>query len=501
MYAIYSRQSLDKKDSISIETQIQHCVSMIGGKEYRTYIDKGFSGKNTARPQYQKMMEDVRAGRVHCVVVYRLDRLSRSLLDFAKMMDDFAERGVSFLSTQENFDTSTPIGKAMLSIIMVFAQLERETIQLRVTDAFYARHERGAYDGKAPFGYQKCKVMHDGKRACSIEINPETAPLLRSLFDTYVSSSISLGGLAKELNRAGIPSPGGHEWDSCKLSRIMSNPIYVRANISVYEYYTAFGVDLTNPVDDFTGDNGIVTYGKWDHNKRKFEQMDKIKFSLGLHKGLIDPATFLRCQRKLSANKQVANGAKGKYTWLTGVIKCGYCGHALCVKKTATSKPYFSCSGKTNYGVCTEFEGKYYVADVEHAVETELFKMIEKKRDLSSKIEAEENAEERHVKTEIIKIDEQTKRLIDAIADGVDDDIKPILDRIKELNAMKRELSKQLGDIQSKHADNKTYNLGMVIDQWDKISVEQKREFVRKLIDKILLAKDGIQILWKYNFS
>ncbi len=488
MYAIYGRQSLDKKDSISIETQIAHCAGMTGGGEYRVYIDKGFSGKNMARPQFQKMMDDIARGSVDCVVVYKLDRLSRSLLDFATMMDTFASYQVSFLSSKENFDTSTPIGKAMLNILMVFAQLERETIQMRVTDAFYARHERGAYDGKAPYGYKKCKVLCGGKHACSIEPHDTAASIVRELFETYARGAVSLGGYAKELNARGVPSPAGGAWDSCKLSRIMSNPIYVKADINVYEYYKTLGVELTNQADDFTGGNGIVTYGRWDHNKRKFEQLEKIRFSLGLHEGLIAPDVFLRCQKKLRANKQIAHGAKGRYTWLTGVVKCAYCGRALCVKKPRVDELHFSCSGKTNYGVCDSFECKWFVGEVESAVQAELFKAIEKKRDLSRKTEQVEDAEERRLKLESIKLDEQSKRLIDAIAGGAEEDLKPILNRISELEARKRALSAELTDMRARRGTAESpYRLGMVIDHWGKLDMERKRQFVRTLIDRVLI--------------
>ena len=89
------------------------------------------------------MMRDIRDGRIKRVIVYKLDRISRSILDFANMMEVFQEYNVEFVSCTEKFDTSTPIGRAMLNICIVFAQLERETIQKRVTDAYYARCKRG----------------------------------------------------------------------------------------------------------------------------------------------------------------------------------------------------------------------------------------------------------------------------------------------------------------------------------------------------------------------
>lgn len=152
--AIYARQSVDKKDSISIESQIEFCKYELKGGNCKEYKDKGYSGKNTERPQFQQLMRDIESGLVRKVVVYKLDRISRSILDFAKMMDFFQKYEVEFVSSTEKFDTSTPMGRAMLNICIVFAQLERETIQKRVQDAWYSRCQRGfKMGGKTPTGF------------------------------------------------------------------------------------------------------------------------------------------------------------------------------------------------------------------------------------------------------------------------------------------------------------------------------------------------------------
>ena len=131
---IYARQSVDRKDSISIESQIDFCKYELKGGNCRVFKDKGYSGKNTDRPEFQKLLGEIRKGKVRRVIVYKLDRISRSILDFATMMELFQEYDVEFVSSTEKFDTSTPMGRAMLNICIVFAQLERETIQKRVTD-------------------------------------------------------------------------------------------------------------------------------------------------------------------------------------------------------------------------------------------------------------------------------------------------------------------------------------------------------------------------------
>ena len=129
---IYARQSVDRKDSISIESQIDFCKYELKGGSCKVFKDKGYSGKNTDRPEFKKLLGEIRTGKVRRVIVYKLDRISRSILDFANMMELFQEYDVEFVSSTEKFDTSTPMGRAMLNICIVFAQLERETIQKRV---------------------------------------------------------------------------------------------------------------------------------------------------------------------------------------------------------------------------------------------------------------------------------------------------------------------------------------------------------------------------------
>ncbi len=120
-YAIYARQSVDKTDSISIESQLEYCKYETRENPYKFYPDKGYSGKNTNRPAFEEMLEDIKQGKISRVIVYKLDRISRSILDFANMMEIFSKHNVEFVSSTERFDTSTPIGRAMLNICIVFA--------------------------------------------------------------------------------------------------------------------------------------------------------------------------------------------------------------------------------------------------------------------------------------------------------------------------------------------------------------------------------------------
>ena len=109
MYAVYARQSIEKKDSVSIEAQIDRCVSFCDGQDYKIYKDAGYSGKNINRPQFTKLLEDIKKGIIKKVIAYRLDRISRSIADFSQLLIMFDEYNVDFISATENFDTNTPM--------------------------------------------------------------------------------------------------------------------------------------------------------------------------------------------------------------------------------------------------------------------------------------------------------------------------------------------------------------------------------------------------------
>lgn len=173
-------QSADKKDSISIESQIDFCKYELKGEEYKTYIDRGYSGKNTERPSFQLLMEDIRRHEIKRVFVYKLDRISRSILDFTNMMNEFQSYGVEFISSTEKFDTSTPMGRAMLNICVVFAQLERETIQKRLVDSVHARMLKGfRLGGKVPLGFKTSLAKVHGVTTSMFTPDADTIPVTR----------------------------------------------------------------------------------------------------------------------------------------------------------------------------------------------------------------------------------------------------------------------------------------------------------------------------------
>lgn len=267
--AIYGRQSVDKKDSISIESQIEFCQYELKGENYRAYTDKGFSGKNIERPKFQELIRDIEQGLISTVIVYKLDRISRSIIDFANMMVLFQKYNVEFVSATEKFDTSTPMGRAMLNICIVFAQLERETIQKRVQDAFYSRCKRGFFMcGKTPYGYASEPIVMDGIHTKKMTENPAAAEHVRLMYEMYAKSETSLGDIVRHFMSSGIVTQG-LELTRSQISRMLVNPIYVQADLDVYEFFKSQGAEVVNDAADFSGTNGCYFYTGRDSADRK----------------------------------------------------------------------------------------------------------------------------------------------------------------------------------------------------------------------------------------
>lgn len=169
--AVYCRQSIEKEDSCSLDIQEQRCTALAQsmGWETRVYNDPGKSGKDLDRPGFQQMLKDIQKGKVSTVVVYKLDRISRNLRDFFNLMEEFRELEVGFRSITENFDTTTPIGRAVLGVLAVFAQFERETTAERVRDNMHERARMGIWNGgPVPMGFEVQRKIIKGKHLSAL---------------------------------------------------------------------------------------------------------------------------------------------------------------------------------------------------------------------------------------------------------------------------------------------------------------------------------------------
>ncbi len=497
MTAIYARQSVDKKDSISIDTQIEFCKRLLPeGEESSVYSDKGWSGKNIDRPQFGQMLSDIKQGKIEKIIVYKLDRISRSLNDFSNLMELFKKYNVEFASTVETFDTSTPIGRAMLGIIMVFAELERENILLRVKDNYYARGEKGMYLGGPPvFGFDKETTRLGGIKT-SVLVPNKFIETVKFLFSSYALNGVSLGTLVKQLNEQSVPSPNGSLWDSCKISRLLRSPTYVCADVDVYRYFKDRGAKVSNPIEDFTGERGCFLYGKREANERKYTDVHDHVLSLGLHEGVISSELWLAVQNKLDENSQIKKGKSGSYSWLTGLIKCGNCGYALRVMEGK----YFYCSGKANHKVCSGFGGKPLIADVETAVKAGLLNKFKDLSGLTPEIgKPAANPKANKLKMRLENLNEQINNIVNRLAETSAAVGKVLEEKLESLLLEKSDLETELNSLSPTDKPSLSFaEVLPLLGEFDDMPLEIKRNIAGLFIKKILLWDSEIEIVWKF---
>ncbi len=229
--AIYVRVSTQyqiDKDSLPVQRKdlISYSQLMLNAESYEIFEDAGFSGKNTSRPDYQKMMARIRAGEFTHLLVWKLDRISRNLLDFAAMYEELKRLGVVFVSKNEQFDTSSAMGEAMLKIILVFAELERKMTSERVSAVLLARAANGQWNGgRVPFGYDF------NRETGEFTINLDEGKVVELIYDLYEKYH-SLVYVARTLNEAGYKTRALKEWSPTTAGIILNNSFYV----GIYRY-------------------------------------------------------------------------------------------------------------------------------------------------------------------------------------------------------------------------------------------------------------------------
>lgn len=246
--AIYIRVSTVHqvdRDSLPMQRKdlITYCELILGIEDYEIFEDAGYSGKNTVRPAYQEMMKKVRLGEFSHILVWKIDRISRNLLDFAKMYEELKKLGVTFVSKNEQFDTSTAIGEAMLKIILVFAELERNMTSERVSAAMLSRANNGQWNGgRIPYGYN-----YDPETG-EFSFNSEEYNVCRMIKDDYIERK-SLLHTSRYLNEQGLRTRAGAEWSPTTIWIIVSSPFYA----GIYRYNRFKGTEsrTKNPVEEW----------------------------------------------------------------------------------------------------------------------------------------------------------------------------------------------------------------------------------------------------------
>lgn len=280
--AIYTRKSTNEgadQDFTSLDNQRESAENYIASQKHQGWIaipekydDFGFTGANMERPALERLLNDVNSGNVNCVVVYKVDRLSRSLLDFTSLLNMFEQHNVTFVSITQHFNTNNSMGRLTLNILLSFAQFEREIISERTRDKIAGARKRGKFTGgRAPLGYD-----YDSKNK-KLVVNLKEARLVKKLFNLYISER-SLLTTAQKLNeedyktktwtRKGNPA-GGVPFTKLNVDYMLRNVLYigkVRYKDEIFngEQEAIISDDLFNKVQEIAKENRQETKKKWE---------------------------------------------------------------------------------------------------------------------------------------------------------------------------------------------------------------------------------------------
>lgn len=431
-------------EGYSIDAQKELLVNFAKSKEfdsYEFYVDGGFSGKDLNRPSIQNLINDVKNKKIDCVIVYKLDRISRSQRDTLFLIEEvFNKYNVGFISIRENFDTTSPFGKAMIGILSVFAQLERETILERTRLGLKKRAEAGLWrgGGKIPFPYN-----YDKEKGILVP-NHEKVTILNKMISLY------LGG--KSFNK--IATIVGMD-ESLVEKRILS---------------------ITN--------TGKVPY--------KGEVFD------GCHESVVSEETY---QEIIRMNKMRSKTRTARHYLLSGKIYCAHCGAKYRYQKWGQrticycysqqkSKPKFIKDPNCKNKRVDSFE-------IEDAVLEQIFMMSLDEKRLEDTFSLASVSEIDELQDRFSKITKQIENLLNCISEGID--IIEIKDKLKTLQIEREKIQKELSEAKTSNEKIETTK-NMVLNLrtfWNMMTFEEQRLVIECIIDKIVIDNNNLKIYYK----
>lgn len=340
--AIYARKSKYTGKGESIENQIDTCKHYlktyfdisITDDDIVVYNDEGYTGANTERPHFKEMMKAIKNNEIDTIICYRLDRISRNVLDFANLYEDWQEHDVNFISVSERFDTTTPMGKAMLFIAITFAQLERDTIAERIRDNMYKLAKTGRWlGGNVPLGFvsEKMEKLNiNDKKTTLYKLAPvdDEIDIIKTIFQKFLEFK-SQTQVESYLIQNDYKTKRNCDFSRWGVKNILRNPVYAIADQDVLNYFLDNEVEVYNEHDQFDGAHGIIGYCKTEKTKTgrvKYKDLQDWIVAIGEHKGIISGKDWVEVQNILKANedknyrKPIKNDAI-----LVGVLRCSHC--------------------------------------------------------------------------------------------------------------------------------------------------------------------------------
>lgn len=503
--AIYSRKSKFTGKGESIENQIQLCMDYaknMGITEFLVYEDEGFSGGSIDRPKFKEMLEDSKNKKFDYLICYRLDRISRNVSDFSTLIEELNKLDISFISIKEQFDTSTPMGRAMMYISSVFAQLERETIAERVKDNMYELARTGRWlGGNTPTGFDAEKIVYydnnmNQKSMYKLKPNKEELKLVELIYSKYEELK-SLSQIEKHFLSSCYKGRNNGNLDKSTVQNILRNPCYAKSSDSIIDYLDKNGMEVVGVSD---GMSGFLTYAK---------QTDNPIASIAKHKGIIDSDRWLSIQKLLDKNKSKAprTVSGSNVALLSGVLKCR-CGSTMRVnygskRSDGTRGHYYLCAKKNTKGLLA-CNNKNINGEALEEVVIEQIKNINKnsiikKYEDSKRATLDKNknlqVDIKSIKSQLLEKNKSIENLIKQLSQNTESVAsKYIITEIEKLNQDIDVLNNKLNDLCNIKTDISSLdmNLDVILDAFNKFEnnfddadISTKRFLLSTIIDEI----------------
>ena len=532
--AIYSRKSKSTDRGESVQNQIKYCEDYInkcyGGQEVKILYyneGEGKSGGDSQRKQFRRLMQDAQRKVYNVLICYRLDRVARSVADFSDLIEELNECKISFISVKEQFDTSTPMGRAMMYIASVFAQLEREIGAERVKDNLMELAKSGRWlGGTTPTGYESegfevlsvkevnenNEIERKKKKAFKLKKVEQEGEILEVLFNK-IEEIKSLTGVASYLMNNDIHTRNEKQFTRFTLENIYKNIVYAKNDIDMYEFLKAKGITIYAGKEDFDGKHGLIAYNKTYQQKHKANVKNDMKdwvISVGKHEGYISGKRWINIQNILEKNKDKrARMPRKNKALLSGILRC-QCGGYL-RPKLKSGFTYKDGSERFFYMCETKELSKKQKCDVNNidgnALDNELIEQMKSwfapNSEIIKRLQliADNKQEETEKEQEINRLQKQYKKnesdlesLIDRLKyididliDDINKEIKKTKEENKKINEKIKELTASQTQYDIEMPENEVANLAIKVinnyfDAFTNLDIIEQRNILKIFI-------------------
>jgi site-specific DNA recombinase len=478
--AIYARvSSEDQVSGTSLDDQVDKCLKQaaVYGWEIpkeRIFIDDGYSGSNLERPHMARLRAAVAAGEVDCVMVFKLDRLSRNIKDTVNLvLEEWSKtHKVVFRSVTEDFNTNSPLGTLIFSILASFAHFERDVIRDRTENGRRRRFSQGRRAaGDAPYGYDRGEVNG------TMVINPREAEVVRKIYHLYLQGH-GFMRIASMLNNAGYRTSNGNEWTDKTVRDIAISAVYL----------------------------GKVKYSG--------------EYGEGNHEAIIDQETFDAVQEVRGARERVGGRAIGSPFLLAGLVRCKNCGHLLYTQPATESRrkrkngeiyitqnhAYYLCGGRLKRGIaycqCANIQQEVLEKNVIQRTKARFGARVTEEQSVRT-LQDEIDGQIRELEETLTRLDASVREKQAAIdrwetafekgelsADRFGSRIDRLEQEIEDLEQRKALTSEQLMELQKKQVNvDWMRKVSTQLDSWDVLPEETRKQLLHYLIDHVRVWK------------